>query len=162
MFFFYCCCYFFRFRLMCQSIIAHKLFDYVVLAFIFSNCITVALERPKILQGSLVWPTYRSASRPTALADPASASITLSASSSLSTTLSSFFFLHLSLCLSHGISLCLFFIASFCPSFSLPYSLPESIEIHFMSKFWGHGLERFMTGDTGTGGVKKHHRKGRV
>uniref|UniRef100_A0AAY4DSK1 Ion transport domain-containing protein n=1 Tax=Denticeps clupeoides TaxID=299321 RepID=A0AAY4DSK1_9TELE len=43
----------FRFRLMCQSIIAHKLFDYVVLGFIFSNCITVALERPKILQGSL-------------------------------------------------------------------------------------------------------------
>ncbi|KAK7938637.1 hypothetical protein WMY93_001963 [Mugilogobius chulae] len=42
-----------RFRRMCQSIIAHKLFDYVVLAFIFSNCITVALERPKILQGSL-------------------------------------------------------------------------------------------------------------
>uniref|UniRef100_A0A8C1QU29 Voltage-dependent T-type calcium channel subunit alpha n=1 Tax=Cyprinus carpio TaxID=7962 RepID=A0A8C1QU29_CYPCA len=43
----------FRFRLLCQSIIAHKLFDYVVLVFIFSNCITVALERPKILQGSL-------------------------------------------------------------------------------------------------------------
>lgn len=43
-----------RFRQICQSIIAHKLFDYVVLAFIFSNCITVALERPKILQGSLV------------------------------------------------------------------------------------------------------------
>ncbi|KTF97776.1 hypothetical protein cypCar_00012506 [Cyprinus carpio] len=42
-----------KFRLLCQSIIAHKLFDYVVLAFIFSNCITVALERPKILQGSL-------------------------------------------------------------------------------------------------------------
>ncbi|KAM9793054.1 voltage-dependent T-type calcium channel subunit alpha-1I [Neosynchiropus ocellatus] len=42
-----------RFRLLCQSIIAHKLFDYVVLAFIFLNCITVALERPKILQGSL-------------------------------------------------------------------------------------------------------------
>ncbi|XP_072298570.1 voltage-dependent T-type calcium channel subunit alpha-1I isoform X2 [Eucyclogobius newberryi] len=42
-----------KFRRMCQSIIAHKLFDYVVLAFIFSNCITVALERPKILQGSL-------------------------------------------------------------------------------------------------------------
>ncbi|KTF87253.1 hypothetical protein cypCar_00031448 [Cyprinus carpio] len=41
------------FRLLCQSIIAHKLFDYVVLVFIFSNCITVALERPKILQGSL-------------------------------------------------------------------------------------------------------------
>ncbi|XP_064816649.1 voltage-dependent T-type calcium channel subunit alpha-1I-like, partial [Oncorhynchus masou masou] len=29
------------------------MFDYVVLAFIFSNCITVALERPKIMQGSL-------------------------------------------------------------------------------------------------------------
>lgn len=43
-----------RFRLLCQSIIAHKLFDYVVLSFIFLNCITVALERPKILQGSLV------------------------------------------------------------------------------------------------------------
>ena len=43
-----------RFRLLCQSIIAHKLFDYVVLAFIFLNCITVALERPKIMQGSLV------------------------------------------------------------------------------------------------------------
>ncbi|XP_035379416.1 voltage-dependent T-type calcium channel subunit alpha-1I [Electrophorus electricus] len=42
-----------KFRLLCQSIIAHKLFDYVVLAFIFSNCITVALERPRILQGSL-------------------------------------------------------------------------------------------------------------
>ncbi|XP_053707243.1 voltage-dependent T-type calcium channel subunit alpha-1I isoform X1 [Synchiropus splendidus] len=42
-----------KFRQMCQSIIAHKLFDYVVLVFIFSNCITVALERPKIHQGSL-------------------------------------------------------------------------------------------------------------
>ncbi|XP_077397285.1 voltage-dependent T-type calcium channel subunit alpha-1I isoform X2 [Festucalex cinctus] len=42
-----------KFRQICQSIIAHKLFDYVVLAFIFSNCITVALERPRILQGSL-------------------------------------------------------------------------------------------------------------
>uniref|UniRef100_UPI001EAF15A6 voltage-dependent T-type calcium channel subunit alpha-1I-like n=1 Tax=Oncorhynchus gorbuscha TaxID=8017 RepID=UPI001EAF15A6 len=41
------------FRLLCQSIIAHKLFDYVVLSFIFLNCITVALERPKILQSSL-------------------------------------------------------------------------------------------------------------
>ncbi|XP_029707010.1 voltage-dependent T-type calcium channel subunit alpha-1I-like isoform X3 [Takifugu rubripes] len=41
------------FRLLCQSIIAHKLFDYVVLVFIFLNCITVALERPKILQGSV-------------------------------------------------------------------------------------------------------------
>lgn len=43
-----------RFRLLCQSIIAHKLFDYVVLVFIFLNCITVALERPRILQGSVV------------------------------------------------------------------------------------------------------------
>ncbi|XP_036376791.1 voltage-dependent T-type calcium channel subunit alpha-1I-like [Megalops cyprinoides] len=42
-----------KFRLLCQSIIAHKLFDYVVLVFIFLNCITVALERPKIHQGSL-------------------------------------------------------------------------------------------------------------
>ncbi|XP_069593700.1 voltage-dependent T-type calcium channel subunit alpha-1I [Ranitomeya imitator] len=36
------------FRIMCQTIIAHKLFDYVVLAFIFLNCITIALERPQI------------------------------------------------------------------------------------------------------------------
>uniref|UniRef100_A0A8C9W272 Calcium voltage-gated channel subunit alpha1 I n=1 Tax=Scleropages formosus TaxID=113540 RepID=A0A8C9W272_SCLFO len=42
-----------KFRLLCQSVIAHKLFDYVVLVFIFLNCITVALERPKIHQGSL-------------------------------------------------------------------------------------------------------------
>ncbi|XP_067830266.1 voltage-dependent T-type calcium channel subunit alpha-1I [Heptranchias perlo] len=41
-----------RFRLMCQMIITHKLFDYIVLAFIFLNCITVALERPEIDQGS--------------------------------------------------------------------------------------------------------------
>uniref|UniRef100_A0A673FLB8 Voltage-dependent T-type calcium channel subunit alpha n=1 Tax=Sinocyclocheilus rhinocerous TaxID=307959 RepID=A0A673FLB8_9TELE len=42
-----------KFRLLCQTIIAHKLFDYVVLAFIFLNCITVALERPRIHQGSV-------------------------------------------------------------------------------------------------------------
>ncbi|XP_064419425.1 voltage-dependent T-type calcium channel subunit alpha-1I isoform X1 [Latimeria chalumnae] len=42
-----------RFRLLCQTIITHKLFDYVVLAFIFLNCITVALERPDIQQGSV-------------------------------------------------------------------------------------------------------------
>ncbi|XP_075429860.1 voltage-dependent T-type calcium channel subunit alpha-1I isoform X2 [Ascaphus truei] len=41
-----------RFRIMCQTIIAHKLFDYVVLAFIFLNCITIALERPQIEQKS--------------------------------------------------------------------------------------------------------------
>ncbi|XP_062476497.1 voltage-dependent T-type calcium channel subunit alpha-1I isoform X1 [Pezoporus occidentalis] len=37
-----------RFRLLCQTVIAHRLFDYVVLAFIFLNCITIALERPQI------------------------------------------------------------------------------------------------------------------
>ncbi|XP_077025003.1 voltage-dependent T-type calcium channel subunit alpha-1I [Tamandua tetradactyla] len=41
-----------RFRGLCQTIIAHKLFDYVVLAFIFLNCITIALERPQIEAGS--------------------------------------------------------------------------------------------------------------
>nr|XP_007974037.1 voltage-dependent T-type calcium channel subunit alpha-1I isoform X1 [Chlorocebus sabaeus] len=41
-----------RFRVLCQTIIAHKLFDYVVLAFIFLNCITIALERPQIEAGS--------------------------------------------------------------------------------------------------------------
>ncbi|KAL6111186.1 cacna1i [Pungitius sinensis] len=53
-----------KFRLLCQSIIAHKLFDYVVLAFIFLNCITVALERPKILQGSLVRAVFPGPSHP--------------------------------------------------------------------------------------------------
>ncbi|XP_031205620.1 voltage-dependent T-type calcium channel subunit alpha-1I isoform X1 [Mastomys coucha] len=41
-----------KFRILCQTIIAHKLFDYVVLAFIFLNCITIALERPQIEAGS--------------------------------------------------------------------------------------------------------------
>ncbi|XP_069509038.1 voltage-dependent T-type calcium channel subunit alpha-1I isoform X2 [Ambystoma mexicanum] len=41
-----------KFRMMCQTIIAHRLFDYVVLAFIFLNCITIALERPQIEQRS--------------------------------------------------------------------------------------------------------------
>uniref|UniRef100_A0A803TTJ5 Voltage-dependent T-type calcium channel subunit alpha n=1 Tax=Anolis carolinensis TaxID=28377 RepID=A0A803TTJ5_ANOCA len=41
-----------RFRILCQTIIAHKLFDYVVLSFIFLNCITIALERPQIEHGS--------------------------------------------------------------------------------------------------------------
>ncbi|KAJ6658956.1 hypothetical protein lerEdw1_019593 [Lerista edwardsae] len=40
------------FRILCQTIIAHKLFDYIVLAFIFLNCITIALERPQIEQRS--------------------------------------------------------------------------------------------------------------
>uniref|UniRef100_A0A6Q2XVN0 Voltage-dependent T-type calcium channel subunit alpha n=1 Tax=Esox lucius TaxID=8010 RepID=A0A6Q2XVN0_ESOLU len=38
--------------LLCQSIITHKLFDYVILVFIFLNCITVAVERPNIVQDS--------------------------------------------------------------------------------------------------------------
>ncbi|XP_038675349.1 voltage-dependent T-type calcium channel subunit alpha-1H isoform X3 [Scyliorhinus canicula] len=37
-----------RFRIMCEKIIAHKMFDHVVLVFIFLNCITIALERPAI------------------------------------------------------------------------------------------------------------------
>ncbi|XP_068605770.1 voltage-dependent T-type calcium channel subunit alpha-1H [Brachionichthys hirsutus] len=37
-----------RFRMWCQSVISHKLFDHVVLVFIFLNCITIALERPEI------------------------------------------------------------------------------------------------------------------
>uniref|UniRef100_A0A674NH58 Calcium channel, voltage-dependent, T type, alpha 1H subunit a n=1 Tax=Takifugu rubripes TaxID=31033 RepID=A0A674NH58_TAKRU len=35
-------------RAWCQSVISHKLFDHVVLVFIFLNCITIALERPDI------------------------------------------------------------------------------------------------------------------
>ncbi|XP_054026493.1 voltage-dependent T-type calcium channel subunit alpha-1G isoform X16 [Dryobates pubescens] len=37
-----------RFRLMCSKIITHKMFDHVVLVIIFLNCITIAMERPKI------------------------------------------------------------------------------------------------------------------
>uniref|UniRef100_UPI00358FD224 voltage-dependent T-type calcium channel subunit alpha-1H-like n=1 Tax=Myxine glutinosa TaxID=7769 RepID=UPI00358FD224 len=37
-----------RVRRLCRRIIAHKVFDYVVLLFIFLNCITIALERPEI------------------------------------------------------------------------------------------------------------------
>uniref|UniRef100_A0A671YLF7 Voltage-dependent T-type calcium channel subunit alpha-1H n=1 Tax=Sparus aurata TaxID=8175 RepID=A0A671YLF7_SPAAU len=37
-----------RCRSWCQSVISHKLFDHVVLVFIFLNCITIALERPDI------------------------------------------------------------------------------------------------------------------
>ncbi|XP_053193705.1 voltage-dependent T-type calcium channel subunit alpha-1H [Scomber japonicus] len=37
-----------RFRLWCQRVISHKIFDHVVLVFIFLNCITIALERPDI------------------------------------------------------------------------------------------------------------------
>ncbi|XP_058894434.1 voltage-dependent T-type calcium channel subunit alpha-1H isoform X2 [Kogia breviceps] len=41
-----------RFRISCQKIIAHKMFDHIVLVFIFLNCITIALERPDIDPGS--------------------------------------------------------------------------------------------------------------
>lgn len=37
-----------RFRLLCHRIITHKMFDHVVLVIIFLNCITIAMERPKI------------------------------------------------------------------------------------------------------------------
>uniref|UniRef100_A0A3Q1B6Y1 Ion transport domain-containing protein n=1 Tax=Amphiprion ocellaris TaxID=80972 RepID=A0A3Q1B6Y1_AMPOC len=42
-----CMCVF-RFRVWCQAVISHKIFDHVVLVFIFLNCITIALERPDI------------------------------------------------------------------------------------------------------------------
>ncbi|XP_041673363.1 voltage-dependent T-type calcium channel subunit alpha-1I [Cheilinus undulatus] len=41
-----------RLRVWCQSVISHRLFDHVVLVFIFLNCITIALERPDILSNS--------------------------------------------------------------------------------------------------------------
>ncbi|KAM9597565.1 voltage-dependent T-type calcium channel subunit alpha-1G isoform 12-T12 [Trichechus inunguis] len=37
-----------KFRLLCHRIITHKMFDHVVLVIIFLNCITIAMERPKI------------------------------------------------------------------------------------------------------------------
>ncbi|XP_063286517.1 voltage-dependent T-type calcium channel subunit alpha-1H isoform X3 [Pelobates fuscus] len=42
-----------QFRMMCQKVIAHKMFDHVVLVFIFLNCITIALERPDIDPNSM-------------------------------------------------------------------------------------------------------------
>ncbi|CAL1588979.1 unnamed protein product [Knipowitschia caucasica] len=41
-----------RFRVWSQAIISHKLFDHIVLFFIFLNCITIALERPDIQKDS--------------------------------------------------------------------------------------------------------------
>uniref|UniRef100_A0A8C6Y9N8 Calcium voltage-gated channel subunit alpha1 H n=1 Tax=Naja naja TaxID=35670 RepID=A0A8C6Y9N8_NAJNA len=41
-------CLTFSLRANCQKVIAHKMFDHVVLVFIFLNCITIALERPDI------------------------------------------------------------------------------------------------------------------
>uniref|UniRef100_A0A6Q2Y3Z6 Voltage-dependent T-type calcium channel subunit alpha n=1 Tax=Esox lucius TaxID=8010 RepID=A0A6Q2Y3Z6_ESOLU len=37
-----------RFRRCCLRVIAHKMFDHIILLFIFLNCITIALERPDI------------------------------------------------------------------------------------------------------------------
>ncbi|XP_029288881.1 voltage-dependent T-type calcium channel subunit alpha-1I-like [Cottoperca gobio] len=42
-----------RLRLWCQRVIGHKLFDHVILLFIFLNCITIALERPDIPSNSM-------------------------------------------------------------------------------------------------------------
>ncbi|XP_028840829.1 voltage-dependent T-type calcium channel subunit alpha-1H isoform X2 [Denticeps clupeoides] len=39
-----------KFRMGCQRVISHKMFDHIVLVFIFLNCITIALERPSIQQ----------------------------------------------------------------------------------------------------------------
>lgn len=38
----------FRFRIVCNKIITHKMFDHIVLIIIFLNCITIAMERPRI------------------------------------------------------------------------------------------------------------------
>ncbi|XP_067275630.1 voltage-dependent T-type calcium channel subunit alpha-1H isoform X2 [Pseudorasbora parva] len=35
-------------RMMCQRLISYKMFDHIVLVFIFLNCITIAMERPTI------------------------------------------------------------------------------------------------------------------
>ncbi|XP_069779389.1 voltage-dependent T-type calcium channel subunit alpha-1G [Narcine bancroftii] len=37
-----------KFRHICSRIISHKMFDHIVLVIIFLNCITIAMERPKI------------------------------------------------------------------------------------------------------------------
>ncbi|CAJ1052610.1 voltage-dependent T-type calcium channel subunit alpha-1H-like [Xyrichtys novacula] len=40
-------------RIWCQKVIGHKMFDHVILLFIFLNCITIALERPDIQPNSM-------------------------------------------------------------------------------------------------------------
>ncbi|KAM7394509.1 hypothetical protein PAMP_021307 [Pampus punctatissimus] len=42
-----------QFRLWCQRVIGHKMFDHIILLFIFLNCITIALERPDIQPHSM-------------------------------------------------------------------------------------------------------------
>ncbi|KAM9819743.1 voltage-dependent T-type calcium channel subunit alpha-1H-like isoform 1-T1 [Syngnathus typhle] len=41
------------FRLWCQKTMGHKMFDHIILLFIFLNCITIALERPDIQPHSM-------------------------------------------------------------------------------------------------------------
>ncbi|XP_075889957.1 voltage-dependent T-type calcium channel subunit alpha-1G isoform X3 [Nelusetta ayraudi] len=41
-----------KFRYVCNKIISHKMFDHIVLVIIFLNCITIAMERPRIDPGS--------------------------------------------------------------------------------------------------------------
>uniref|UniRef100_A0A3Q2QVZ3 Voltage-dependent T-type calcium channel subunit alpha n=1 Tax=Fundulus heteroclitus TaxID=8078 RepID=A0A3Q2QVZ3_FUNHE len=43
-----CFGFFHRFRIVCDKIINHKMFDHIVLVIIFLNCITIAMERPRI------------------------------------------------------------------------------------------------------------------
>lgn len=43
-----------RFRYVCNKIITHKMFDHIVLVIIFLNCITIAMERPRIDPSSAV------------------------------------------------------------------------------------------------------------
>ncbi|XP_074551330.1 voltage-dependent T-type calcium channel subunit alpha-1H-like isoform X1 [Halichoeres trimaculatus] len=42
-----------KFRVWCQKVIGHKMFDHIILLFIFLNCITIALERPDIQPHSM-------------------------------------------------------------------------------------------------------------
>ncbi|KAJ8399753.1 hypothetical protein AAFF_G00408580 [Aldrovandia affinis] len=41
-----------RFRMTCNKIITHKMFDHIVLLIIFLNCITIAMERPSLSSSS--------------------------------------------------------------------------------------------------------------
>lgn len=52
--FFAFCLLFVRFRILCNKIITHKMFDHIVLVIIFLNCITIAMERPRIDSKSAV------------------------------------------------------------------------------------------------------------
>ena len=41
-----------RFRVVCRKLTSSKWFDYSILLFIFANCITIAMERPTLAEGS--------------------------------------------------------------------------------------------------------------